>query len=56
MFRALLCPPSGADYAIACSPETYPACLHLISNQQQPKNRTANVVISTIVVSSLWWA
>jgi len=28
------------------------ACLHLTSNQQQPKNRTAHVVISTIVVSS----
>ena len=71
MFRALLCPSSGAhdytaDYhvgrpvlgllsglqAIACSPDTYPACLHLTSNQQQPKNRTVHVVISTIVVSS----
>ena len=40
---------------IACSPDTYPACLHLTSNQQQPKNQTAHVVISTIVVSSWWW-
>ena len=38
--------------AIACSQDTYPACLHLTSNHQQPKNRTAHVVISTIVVSS----
>jgi len=61
MFRALLCPSSGAHdysadyhvghpvlgllYTIARSPDTYPACLHLTSNQQQPKNRTANVVI-----------
>ena len=45
MFRALLCPSSGAhdysaDYArraITCSPDTYPACLHLTSNKQQPK-------------------
>ena len=37
--------------AIACSPDTYPACLHLTSNQQQPKNRRAHLVISTIVVS-----
>ena len=65
MYRALLCPSSGAhdysaDYhmaiAIACNPDTYPACLHLTSNQQQPKNRTAHVVISIIVVSSWWWA
>jgi len=34
--------------AIACTPETYPACLHLTSNQQQPKNRAVHVVISTI--------
>ena len=37
---------------VACSPDTYPACLHLTSNQQQPKNGKANVVIRTIVVSS----
>jgi len=23
--------------AIACNPDTYPTCLHLTSNQQQPK-------------------
>jgi len=33
-------------------PDTYPACLHLTSNQQQPKILAAYVVISTIVVSS----
>jgi len=38
--------------ALACRPGTYPVCLHLTSNQQQPKNETAHVVISTIVVSS----
>jgi len=42
--------------AIACSADTYPACLNLTSNQQQPKNRMVHVVISTIVVSSWWWA
>jgi len=38
--------------SLACSPDTTPACPHITSNQQQPKNGTANVVISTIVVSS----
>jgi len=38
--------------SIACTPDTYPACLHLTSNQQQPKKRTAHVVINTTVVSS----
>ena len=42
--------------AITCSSDTYPACLHLTANQQPPKNRTAHVVISTIVVSSWRWA
>ena len=38
--------------AIACSPDIYPTYLYLTSSQQQPKNRTAHVVISTIAVSS----
>ena len=41
--------------AIACNPDTYPAFLHLTSNQQQPKFRTAHVVNSTTVASSWWW-
>ena len=39
-------------WSVACGPDTYPACLHLTSNQQQPKNRTVHVVISKIVVRS----
>ena len=39
-------------WAVAYSPDTYPACLHITSNQQQPKNQTTYVVISTVVVSS----
>ena len=38
--------------AIGCSTDNNPACLQLTSNQQQPKNEMANVVIGTIVVSS----
>ena len=40
-----------ARRAVTCNQDTYPTCLHLTSNQQ-PKNRTAHVVISTRVVSS----
>ena len=32
--------------------DTTPACLHLTSNLQQPKNEMTNVVINIIVVSS----
>ena len=58
MFRALLCPSSGAhdcnvDYhIIACSPDTTPAYPHLTSNLQQTKNETTNVVTNIIVMSS----
>jgi len=38
--------------AIACSPVTTPAYPHLISNLQQSKNETTNVVINIIGVSS----
>jgi len=37
--------------AIACSPDTSLACQHPISNQEQPKNETTNVVLNIIVVS-----
>ena len=63
MFRALLCPSSGArdnnvNYhigkakALACSPDTAPTKPHLTSNLQQTKNETTNVVINIIVASS----
>jgi len=48
---------SGLQFiAIACRPDTTPAYPHLISNLQQPKNETTNVVINNRVVSSWWWA
>jgi len=58
MFRALLRPsPEAQDYSadyhmgrpVLLLVGSYPACLNLTSNQQQ--NRTAHVVISTIVLS-----
>jgi len=38
--------------ALACSPDTTPAYPHIISNLQQTKNETTNVVINIIVASS----
>jgi len=38
--------------ALACSPDTTPAYLHLTSNLQQTKNEMTSVLISIIVASS----
>ena len=59
MFRALICPSSGVcDYIVelphwlfrscfaeAGNPDTTPAVPHPISNTQQTKNETANVLV-----------
>ena len=47
MFRALLCPSSGAR-ATSLIPKAQPAALHLTSNNQQPRHRTPQEVITHI--------